>query len=101
MKEAKAEMKVFKIDIGEGGRIGTFDRNYATNGWQKFVEVTKDGKTYIFDNLNPQGVLKEDYIKKIGGVTKDFTKNIDGEELFKTYTKEIEEVKDVKKVNKN
>jgi RHS repeat-associated protein len=87
LKKAKAEVKIFEINIGKNGLIGTATKNYAVNGYHRFVEVVKDGKTFIFDNLNPRGVLKEDYVKSIGGSIPG--KTFEGEELFKDHVKEI------------
>lgn len=91
MKDAKAEMKTFEINIGGEGIIGTLEKKLSDNGMHQFVEVTKDGKSYIFDNLHPQGVVKEDYVKSLEGLMKNGTEPIKGEDLIKTYSKEIKE----------
>jgi hypothetical protein len=39
--------------------------------------------------LHPEGILKSDYIEKIGGYSKN-TGAIEGDKLLKDYTKEIE-----------
>ncbi len=33
------------------------------NGMHQFIEVVKDGKSYIFDNLNPNGIAKENWLR--------------------------------------
>ena len=75
------QVKRFAIDIGKNGRIGTFDKMLSDNGFHEFIEVIKDGKSYIYDNLHIEGALKEDYIKAIAGQTNS-GKVLEGENLM-------------------
>jgi Leucine-rich repeat (LRR) protein len=85
MKAAGAKVTHKRIKIGENkGLIGTATENYGNNGWHEFVEVEYNGQTYIYDNMNSDGILKSDYIEKIGGYVDG--KVFSGEELLKDYT---------------
>jgi hypothetical protein len=79
---AGAEMKVMEINIGNNGLIGTATQQLADNGMHRFIEITKDGVSTIYDNFHPKGILKSEYAKEIAGRTADF-KPIEGDELLK------------------
>ncbi|OXA75853.1 hypothetical protein B0A58_08210 [Flavobacterium branchiophilum NBRC 15030 = ATCC 35035] len=52
--------------LGNEVRVMAGNTDYGFN--HHIVEKIVDGKTIIFDNMNPNGMLKEDYIKKIDGI---------------------------------
>ncbi len=80
LTEGGAQVTTFEINIGKDGLIGTAEKQLANNGMHQFVEVAKDGKSLIFDNMHPEGMLKSDYMKEIAGHAKDGTM-ISGEKL--------------------
>jgi RHS repeat-associated protein len=80
-------VRKFEINIGQNGLLGTFDKRLSETGLHQFVEVTKDGVTHIFDNMHPEGVLKEDFVKALGGVKDGI--NITGEKIMTLFTKEV------------
>jgi RHS repeat-associated protein len=82
-------IKKFEINIGKDGLIGTAEKGMADNGMHQFMEIVKDGKSMIVDNMHPEGMLKEDYLKAIAGKAANETKIISGTELLQKYTKEI------------
>jgi RHS repeat-associated protein len=88
LKKAGAEAKVYEINVGKNGLIGTAEQQFSNNGMHQFVEVVKDGKSWIFDNLHPDGVLKSDYVKALAAHTAD-NKVIEGEKLLEQFTKEV------------
>ena len=89
--KAGGTVEKFEINIGKNGLIGTAEQQLSNNGFHQFVEVTKDGKSVIFDNLHPKGVLKEDYIQSLGAVKREGDKvvQLSGENVFKEYTKKV------------
>jgi hypothetical protein len=62
------------INVGDGGPLGYGDNHH-------FVEKVVEGKTFIFDNLNPEGILKSDYIKKIDGYNLKTREVVSGSDL--------------------
>ena len=89
IKKAGAQIKKFEINIGGGGLIGDATKQYANNGVNQFVEVIKDGKSMIYDNLNPGGIAKDEYLKLIAGQQKGSDKVIEGAELLTKYAKQV------------
>lgn len=61
-------------------------KEVTKNGYHTFVEVVHDGKTWIMDNLNPRGVLKDDYVKTLEVVDKQ-GKVQTGENAYKLFDK--------------
>ncbi|MNW12663.1 hypothetical protein D3C71_2104150 [compost metagenome] len=51
------------------------------NGMHRVVEKVVDGKAYIFDNMNKNGVLKSEYEKMLEGANMP-GKAISGKELL-------------------
>lgn len=87
IKSLGGQIKVFEINIGKDGLIGTAENQLANNGLHQYVEVTLGNQVKIFDNFHPEGILKEDFVKNIAGHTKE-GKIIQGNELIKN-AKEI------------
>jgi YD repeat-containing protein len=69
IKKEGAVVKQFEINIGSNGLIGTAEQGLSNTGKHQFVEVIKDGKSTIFDNLYTKGISKAEYMDKLGGVT--------------------------------
>jgi len=70
MVSAGATVTHKRIDLkNPNGLIGTATEQYGNTGFHEFIEVDFDGKTYIFDNMNHEGILKSDYIKQIEAVS--------------------------------
>ncbi|SMP35256.1 RHS repeat-associated core domain-containing protein [Chryseobacterium profundimaris] len=82
-----------------GGSIYEIKANYMSllqngkeipitdNGMHRIVEKVIDGKSYIFDNMNPKGVLRSDYEKMLEGANVP-GKPISGQNLLRN-AKEI------------
>ncbi|WP_426584254.1 RHS repeat-associated core domain-containing protein [Mucilaginibacter sp. R-33] len=90
--KAGGTVEKFEINLGKNTFIGTAEKQLADNGMHQFIEVTKDGKTVIFDNLHPQGIAKEEYVKSIEGavINKNGTVTvIPGSKLLENYTKKV------------
>ncbi|CAM4038092.1 RHS repeat-associated core domain-containing protein [Flavobacterium branchiophilum] len=62
------------INVGDSGSLGYGDNHY-------FVEKIVDGKSIIFDNMNPEGLLKSDYMKKIDGFNLKTRRVVSGADL--------------------
>ena len=77
------------IDLRDTGfmNIGTAKTGLSLNGFHKFVEKVVDGKKYIYDNMNPNGVLKADYIKSLEAVNTSKGLLMKGEHIFKNHVK--------------
>jgi len=58
------------------------DVGLSTTGIHQFIEKTIGGNDYIFDNMNPNGVPKNDYINGLGGFDSRAGKFISGQELY-------------------
>ena len=54
----------------------------------RFIDVTIGDETKIYDNFHTAGMLKSEYMKSVEGISNG--KIISGEELLKTYTKEVQ-----------
>ena len=63
------------------------DVGLATNGLHQFIEKTVEGKAYIFDNMHPEGILKNDYIKGLGGYNRKTGQIYSGEQIMKNAKK--------------
>ncbi len=88
IKVGGGDIKVFEINIGGNNLIGTTTQQLSNNGMHQFVEAVIGGKTKIFDNLHPNGMLKEEYMKEIEGFSR--TEGvISGKDLLEKYTTEI------------
>jgi len=89
--KAGGTIERFEINVGKNAYIGTFDRQLSVNGMHQFLEVTKDGETLIIDNLHPQGVPKEEYIKSLSASGRKLNNGvpISGDELIEKYTKKV------------
>ncbi len=80
---------VTKFTLKAGSDFGIMYKGevLTSNSIHVFTEVSKDGKKFIFDNMNPAGIPYEDFIKNLevvkpgGGVAV-------GEEAYKLATKE-------------
>ncbi len=88
MKTNGTAFKKYEINIGKGV-IGTATQAIWHMEWHQFIEVIKEGKSIIFDNMNPGGIAKEEYIKMIAGRQSNSDKVIEGAELLSKYAKEI------------
>jgi len=83
-----ADVKRFEIKMDANAVIGTTTEQLSNTGVHQYVEVILDGKTLIFDNLHPEGILKDDYLKEIAGASaKDGF--LEGAELLNKFTKEV------------
>ncbi|WP_290707218.1 papain fold toxin domain-containing protein [Flavihumibacter sp. CACIAM 22H1] len=82
VKGAGGEVRIFEINIGKNGLIGTPTKQLADNGMHRYVEVSIGNEVRIYDNFHPDGILKNDYIKEIGGIING--RIIEGEELIKS-----------------
>ncbi|MBN8641156.1 MAG: thrombospondin type 3 repeat-containing protein [Flavobacteriales bacterium] len=60
----------------------------STTGIHQFVQKTIKGVEYIFDNMNPNGILKSDFVKGLEAFDPKTSKIISGAEIMKT-AKEI------------
>ncbi|SIS70774.1 SpvB/TcaC N-terminal domain-containing protein [Chryseobacterium gambrini] len=76
-------------DVGLSVLLNKQDVGLATNGLHQFIEKTIEGKVYIFDNMNPEGVLKNDYIKGLGGYNRKTGQIYSGEQIMKSAKKII------------
>ncbi|WP_316930394.1 papain fold toxin domain-containing protein [Nonlabens ulvanivorans] len=91
LKSSGYSVKRYSIDIGDGGLLGTKTQRVADNGYHEFIEVTKNGKTVIYDNLHVNGISKKDYIDELNGFSREGV--VTGEKLLEEggeYLKEIE-----------
>lgn len=85
LEEAGATVNRMEINIGANGFIGVADKQAATTGVHQFIEVIKDGKSMIFDNVFTKGIAKEQYMKEIEGFVGG--KLIQGEQMINSATK--------------
>ncbi|MEC3906135.1 papain fold toxin domain-containing protein [Tamlana sp. 2201CG12-4] len=71
VSEVGGKIKRYSIEIGDGGFIGTSrkttNKQLSDNGYHEFIEISKDGKSIIYDNLHPDGINKVDYFKDVEG----------------------------------
>ena len=57
------------------------------NGYHEFMEIMKDGEKWIVDNLNPNGIPYNDFIKNLEVVDPSSGLVKTGEEAYKLATK--------------
>ena len=95
MKFAKGFQKAYggtKYEINKQGTgisvfVNGVDIGLTITGVHQFIEKTVNGKDYIFDNMNPKGVPKSDYINGLGGVVRKTGEFISGQELYNSAKK--------------
>jgi RHS repeat-associated protein len=82
-------MTKYEINLGADGIIGTNTAQLATTEKHQFVEAVEDGKSMIFDNANPQGIPKSEFIQNIFSSSKAHG-NVDGQQLLDKFAKPVE-----------
>ncbi|MBL1279319.1 MAG: hypothetical protein COA33_003565 [Fluviicola sp.] len=65
--ESRTRGKYLKKSYNSDLDFGIFHKGKSVtkNGHHSLIEIMQDGKIYVYDNLNPSGMLKTDYIQTL------------------------------------